>query len=323
MAQEEAQVLVQGAPSVRVGPPASEQVEGQRTVVARSAVRRSHHKSSALGVRPKGSPRTVRVYARYALTHPWQLVALAGAVILGVVHFSVVLPLVALAAVELALFTVVIRLPVFQVHVDAHYEQLARARAAEQRAVLLSQMREGHRSELALLEAVVDRTRNPSKPYGPAAQAVADECLGLLSTYVRLAIAYNSSRESLDLVDRARLDDETRALEDMLSSPCASARDLARRRLHIARRRIERWDQSNETLEVISQQLAMIGDLVRLTHEQLAAPTDPRADTDEIDGIASVLVGRHAATEELTALLRVEPSIDCSVLDRGRRSLHE
>ncbi len=62
----------------------------------------------------------------------------------------------------------------------------------------------------------------------------------------------------------------------------------------------------------------MIGDLVRLTHEQLAAPTATFLRVEEIDGALEVLDGAAGADDELARLLRIEPVVDPDVLDMGR-----
>ncbi len=289
----------------------------QAPIVVRSAVRIRTFPARR-GAVAVGSARATWVYVRHALCHPWNLVVLGGAAAVGVAMLSVLAPLLVFAGVELFLLGVVVRLRAFRTYVDGRFDQIARKRASEGRAALLAQMCEEHRRELTQLEAVVDRTRDMSKPHGVAAQAVIDECLGLLSSYVRLAIAYNVSRDCLATVDRNRLEDESRRLEAMLTSAGAAARDLAHRRLSIARKRIERWDRSREALEAIAQQLAMIGDLVRLTHEQLAAPADPRRDTEQIDNVLRVLDSGHADNEEVAELLRVDDTIDPYVLDMGR-----
>jgi hypothetical protein len=319
MPSQEAHATVQRIPRARPRAPVIRQLEGPANDTSRTALRRGPGGARSQGSRALEQSRRISwVYLKYGLTHPWHLVVLAGATVLGVAHWSLVAPLLAFLGVELLLLGVVIRLRAFRRYVDGRLDQIARAHAAEQRNVLLAQMCEEHRCELAALEVIVDRTRDASTPYGAAAHTVLAECQSLLSSYVRLAIAYNVSRQCLASVDRPRLDDERRMLESLLASTSAGARDLAARRLGIARKRIERWDRSRETLEAIGQQLAMIGDLVRLTHEQLAAPIDPSRDTEEIDCMVRVLDSGHEAADELTELLRVEQVVDPQVLELGR-----
>jgi hypothetical protein len=252
------------------------------------------------------------------LVHPWHVVVLAGATVFGVANWSLLVLLVVFAGAEALLLGVVLHLRAFRHYVDERLDQLERGRAAEQRATLLLQMGEEHRRDLLRLEGLVDKIRDAARPHGTASQIAVDECLRLLASYVRLAIAYNVSRECLASVDRSALDEEIRALEGARSSPGAHTRGLAQRRLQIAKRRAERWDRSQEALNAIAHQLAMIGELVQLTHEQASAPADPREATDEIDRVVEELDDNHSTLEELAEFLGVEEPIDPRVLEMGR-----
>jgi hypothetical protein len=258
------------------------------------------------------------VYIKHALMHPWHVVVLAGATVFGVANWSLLVLLLVFAGAEVLLLGIVLHLRTFRRYVDERLDQIERARAAEQRASLLLQMGDDHRRELLRLESVVDRIRDATKPHGTAAQLAVEECLRLLASYVRLAIAYNTSRECLASVDRRMLDDEIRALEGARFSTNANTRALAQRRLVIARKRAERWDRSRESLETIAHQLAMIGELVQLTHEQVAAPADPTDATGEIDRIVEELDDTQSTFDELAELLGVEEVVEPRVLDLGR-----
>ncbi len=250
--------------------------------------------------------------------HPWHVVVLAGATVFGVANWSLLVLLLVFAGAEVLLLGIVLHLRAFRRYVDERLDQLERARAAEQRASLLLQMGDEHRRELLRLESVVDRIRDATRPHGTAAQLAVDECLRLLASYVRLAIAYNTSRECLASVDRRLLDDEIRALEGARFSPSPHASALAQRRLGIARKRAERWDRSREALEAMSHQLAMIGELVQLTHEQVAAPADPGGATDEIDRVVGDLDESQSTIDELSELFGVDDAIEPRILDLGR-----
>jgi hypothetical protein len=258
------------------------------------------------------------VYVKHALVHPWHVVVLAGATVFGVANWSLLVLLLVFATAEVMLLGIVLHLRAFRRYVDERLDQIERARAAEQRAALLLQMGDEHRRELLRLESVVDRIRDATRPHGTAAQLAVDECLRLLASYVRLAIAHNTSRECLASVDRRSLDEEIRMLEGARFSPNPDARALAQRRLGIARRRASRWDRSHEALEAMAHQLAMIGELVQLTHEQVAAPADPGGATEEIDRVVQELDDSHSTFEELADILGVEDTVEPRVLDMGR-----
>ncbi len=304
-------VAVDGAP--RHGPsdrPGQERVAPPRPVrVVRSSAETLH-----------AEKRSLWVYVKHALMHPWHVVVLAGATVFGVANWSLLVLLLVFAGAELMLLGVVLHLRAFRHYVDERLDQIDRGRAAEQRATLLLQMGDEHRRELLRLESTVDRIRDATTPHGTAAQIAVDECLRLLASYVRLAIAHNVSRECLASVNRRGLEDEIRTLEAARFSQGPHTRALAQRRMGIARRRAERWDRSRESLDAIGHQLAMIGELVQLTHEQIAAPADPIGATDEIDRVVGELDDQHSTLEELAEFLGVEETIDPRVLDMGRAS---
>ncbi|HTQ45286.1 MAG TPA: hypothetical protein VMI75_21155 [Polyangiaceae bacterium] len=258
------------------------------------------------------------VYVKHALMHPWHVVVLAGATVFGVANWSLVVLLLVFGGAELLLLGIVLHLRAFRSYVDERLDQIERARAAEQRASLLLQMGDEHRRELLRLEGVIDRIRDATKPHGTAAQLAVDECLRLLASYVRLAIAYNVSRECLATVDRRALDDEMRSLEAARFAASPHTRELAQKRLAIARKRASRWDKSREALEAVSHQLAMIGELVQLTHEQVAAPLDPGGATEELDRVVEQLDDSQSTIEELAEFLGVEDTVEPHVLDLGR-----
>jgi hypothetical protein len=258
------------------------------------------------------------VYVKHALMHPWHVVVLAGATVFGVANWSLLVLILVFAGAELLLLGVVLHLRAFRHYVDERLDQLERGLAAEQRATLLLRMGDEHRRELLRLESIVDRIRYTVSPHGTAAQIAIEECLRLLANYVRLAIAHNTSRECLASVNRRGLDDETRTLEAARFSQGHHTRGLTQRRIAIARKRADRWDRSREALDAISHQLAMIGDLVRLTYERVMAPADPIGATDEIDSIVEELDENHSTLEELAEFLGVEETIDPRVLDIGR-----
>lgn len=310
--QEQPQANVHGMNRPRIAteqPPAADAVEPAERVRPVRVVA-----SSSRGQ----AKRAVWVYVKHALMHPWHVVVLAGATVFGVANWSILVLLLVFAGAELLLLGIVLHLRAFRRYVDDRLDQIERAKAAEQRATLLLQMSDDHRRELVRLEALVDKIRDTRRPHGTAAQIAADECLRLLASYVRLAIAYNVSRDCLASVERRALDDEIRALEAARFSPNRNTRALAQRRLTITRKRAERWDRSREALEAMSHQLAMIGELVQLTHEQVAAPADPAGALDEIDRAVSELDDSQATIAELAEFLGLEETIEPRLLDLGR-----
>jgi hypothetical protein len=266
----------------------------------------------------KPTRRATSTYLKHALLHPWHVVVLAGATVFGVANWSLIVLLLVFAGAEAVLLGVVMRLPSFRHYVDAKLDQIERAHAAEARAALLLQMSDDHRRELVRLEHVLDKIRGATHAPATSVELAVDDCLALLATFVRLAIAYNTSRECLASIDRRALSDEIHALQVAAASPSAQTRSLAERRILIAQKRAERWDRTREDLEAIAHQLAMIGALIQLTHEQFSAPADPGGMTDEIDRVVSDLQENQSTLDELADIFAVEEPIEPRLLDMGR-----
>jgi hypothetical protein len=283
---------------------------------AEAASMRLRHARRPLPLRARRAMTAYRrspfVYLRGAVTGPWQLVIVTGCVVLGYAQCSVVGLLVAFAIAEAVLLGLVSRLPFFRRHVDGRIARAAQVCAADQRTALLARMGDEHRHELALLETELDRIREVTEPQG-ASGPVVEECRQLLASYVRLAIACHTSRECLAAVDRAKLAEECRALQAAaMASPVVGALDLVRQRLTVVRKRIERWEQTRETLAILMQRLALVADLIRLAHERIAAPCDPEP------GVARVTLDDAFEADEVTDLLRLEPTVDAEILELGR-----
>jgi hypothetical protein len=318
--QQQAQSQVNGAQRLQVATDPGKEAPSDRPGPERVGPSRPVRVVRSSADTVKIEKRRLWVYVKHALMHPWHVVVLAGATVFGVANWSLLVLLLVFAGAELMLLGVVLHLRAFRRYVDERLDQIDRGRAAEQRATLLLQMGDEHRRELLRLESIVDRVRDATTPHGTAAQIAVDECLRLLASYVRLAIAHNVSRECLASVNRRGLEDEIRTLEAARFAQGPHTRALALRRIGIARRRADRWDRSREALDAIGHQLAMIAELVQLTHEQIAAPADPIGATDEIDRVVEELDDQHSTLEELAEFLGVEETIDPRVLDMGRAS---
>ena len=159
--------------------------------VAHSSVEASTHRRGAW------------VYVKHALMHPWHVVVLAGATVFGVANWSLFVLLVVFAGAELLLLGIVLHLRVFRRYVDERLDQIDRGQGG--RAALDAALADGRRAPARAARAsrrssIASATR--TRPHGTAAQIAVDECMRLLASYVRLAIAYNVSRECLASVDR-------------------------------------------------------------------------------------------------------------------------
>ena len=261
-------------------------------------------------------------YLRQAVTHPVHiLVALCFPFAL---IFAWSAP--ALAAViftDVTLLCVVARFPVFQRWVDERARAAEAAVAAKSRIQLLARITDAHRNELQRLEMIADAIRERLTPAN-STQA-AEDCLGtgrLLATYVGGAMAYRAGIACLMSTDRKTLDVEIESLARSASGGRSDAvRRIAGQRLRIARMRAARWDATYADLEVMQEQLALIGDLIRLLYEHAAAPAPSVALRDEVDrAFADVSEGQHTV-RELVELLAIDDAPEPRVLEMGRRAL--
>jgi hypothetical protein len=117
----------------------------------------------------------------------------------------------------------------------------------------------------------------------------------LLTSFLRLIAALNQYRAYLHPAERQSLERDVRSLESELAGEDnARIREAKERRLEILKRRLARFEQAEESREVVSHQLASIEDLMRLTHEQSIAIRDPESVSRQLD----VLSAGATATDE-------------------------
>jgi hypothetical protein len=270
---------------------------------------------------PREADRLPRIYVRHALLYPYNMPLLVLAIAAGLISGSLLIVALSLLA-ELAMLGFVPRTSAFRRHVDELIENAERAEAAKARAALLLQMDEMHREELERLEALVDRIRENVRKSGASTDVFVDDCLGLsrlTKSFVCLAIAHRASKEALASTNRQALQDRIHSLEAMQSSGIVSERmrRLAQKRLAIAQKRAERWDETQEEIEAISHQLATISELIHLVYERSINPVDPGNMGSEIDRFMDDLEDSEGTLRELTEL-RVAEDVDPRILEKGR-----
>lgn len=271
---------------------------------------------------PATPARSKRMYVRHAVLHPYNMPLLVLAIAAGLISGSMTILLLAVTA-EGVMLGFLPRVAAFRKHVDELIEQQERAEAARARALLLLRMDEVHREELERLEGLVDRVRTNVRRSGASPEAIIDDCLGLnrlTKSYVCLAIAHRTNKEALASTNRQALDDRIHSLEAMRESAVVSERvkKLATKRLAIAHKRAARWDQTQDDLEAIAHQLATIGELIHLVHEQSVNPGDARDMTEEIDHFIDELGASEGALREVTEA-RIADEVDPRILEKGRR----
>jgi hypothetical protein len=251
-------------------------------------------------------PESVLTYLRGAVLHPANLLLLTMMGAFALITGSLWLLLFWLPLTEAIVVGSMTRSHRFRRLVDEGIERARRLEAAKARDVVMLQMNDFHRQELERLEVLVAKIRQNGRRHGGSAQAVLDDCLApdrLLGAYIRLAIAYKTTKQALELTNRQDLADEM-ALLEAAQLGCSSdrLRRLKQRRRAIVQRRAECWDRNRETLEAVGHQLATISDLIRLMHEQSMCPMDSSNVSEEIDQFMAELEDNQDTLRQLAEL---------------------
>jgi hypothetical protein len=254
-------------------------------------------------VRPVSKARLAWRYLSRATLHPYNLIALTGAMLLALVNWSGWVLLVGFA-LEVVFLAALPWFRPFRRRVDAAFEAAERAALAKAREALIARMGEIHRQQLAKIDTLIDRTREALRGRGVSDAPALDDCVGLsrlTARYIRLAIAHRACEESLSTTNYDAVRGTIRALEALERTPAITERmrALCRRRLGIAYKREECWHRTRENLDAIAQQLATIFELVSLLHERSVMPLDPHRASVEVDEFVRDLEDTEAAATEL------------------------
>jgi hypothetical protein len=264
-------------------------------------------------------PRSRITYVKHALLHPYNLPVLVVVMTIGAISGNLIGLLLA-ALAEVMVLTIISRLGFFRRHIEEMLQQAERMEAAKTRTQLLLRMDEKHRQELEHLELLVDRTRNNLSRSTSPIDPMLDDCLGLgrlTMSYVRLAIAYKRSHDSLHAANREALEAEIAALERASEHANDRLRQLTNRRLMVAKRRAERWDKTREDLDAIVHQLAMVRELIHLMHEHSVAAVDLDETSCEIEQFSANVEATESMVRDI-AELSVDDGVDHRVLQLGR-----
>ena len=240
-------------------------------------------------------------YFGHALRNPYHLVLLVAALLFSAITWNFVSVLLTLSA-EAIFLGFVPRRRFFRRLVDADLARKERLAAAKAREELVLQIASEHRQELARLDLLVQKTYENVGRQQTAVALVLDGGLDLsrlTTSYIRVAIAYKTSYDLLAMTNRPALEDTIRSLEAAQLTSGDRMRVLLQRRLSIARKRAECWGRIGHTLEVTSQQLATIAELIHLLHEQSMATSDSRRMRDEIDQFMRDIEDSEGAMREI------------------------
>lgn len=256
--------------------------------------------------------RTARTYLGRVMVHPYNLLVVGSVLLLSFIGWSPLLLLLGLGA-ELVILCVIPWRGYFRRSIDAQLDEADRAAWSRARESLIRQMDIRHQQELARLDRLIDRTRENIRRRGGAVPLLLDDGFGLsrlLMSYIRLAIAHKAGQESLAMTNHSELMETIRSLEAIRSTSAGRARGLSDRRLAIAYRRAECWSRTREGLEVVSQKLATILELIQLMHEQSMTPVDSPATCAEIDRFMRELDGFDSGESTQRELEELDMDMD-------------
>ncbi|WP_437821762.1 hypothetical protein [Sorangium sp. So ce1078] len=256
--------------------------------------------------------RTARTYLGRVLVHPYNLLVVGSVLLLSFIGWSPLLLLFGLGA-ELVILCIVPWRGYFRRSIDAQLDEADRAAWSRARESLIRQMDIRHQQELARLDRLIDRTRENIRRRGGAIPLLLDDGFGLsrlLMSYIRLAIAHKAGQESLAMTNHSELMETIRSLEAIRSTSAGRARGLSERRLAIAYRRAECWNRTREGLEVVSQKLATILELIQLMHEQSMTPVDSPATCAELDRFMRELDGFDSGESTQRELEELDMDMD-------------
>jgi hypothetical protein len=229
--------------------------------------------------------RTGWTYLGRVMIHPYNLLLLGSALLLSFIGWSPLLLLLGVG-VELAILCIVPWRGYCRQRIDAQLDEADRATWMKAREALVRQMDIRHQQELNKLDRLIDRTRENIRRRSGAAPLLHDEGFGLnrlVTSYIRLAIAHKAGQESLAMTNHGELMETIRSLEAVRSRSAGRTRGLSERRLTIAYRRAECWSRTRDGLEVVSQKLSTILELIQLMHEQSMTPVDSPSTYADID----------------------------------------
>lgn len=194
--------------------------------------------------------------------------------------------------------------------VQANFEaqQLARESAREMDS-LLKELAPSQREHYGSLHALRDQIlANYRKLPGGRVMAAASEQRvdALLTSFLRLLATLNSYGKYLSQTDRKAVEQE---LEQLRAEAQAESnprlKEVKEKRVEILQRRARRFQQAQESRELVSHQLAGIEDLLRLTREQSIAIRDPESLGRQIDVLTSEVQSTEETVRELERFMEI------------------
>ncbi len=259
-------------------------------------------------------------YLKAAFLLPVNLLGLAAGGIAALVTGDPAVAIATLGAESLFL-GVLSSTPRFQRAVRANPSSRAVELAAEVEG-LLDELAPSQREHFFVLRDLKDRIlANYQKlPGGRVLVASSEQRVdALLTAFLRLLVTLNGYRKYLSATDRKALERELATLRaDADAEDNPRLREVKHKRVEILHKRVQRFQQAEESREVVSHQLAGIEDLLRLTHEQSIAIRDPESVGRQLEALTAEVAATEETVKELASFMEFSDELRPSTALRVR-----
>jgi len=254
-------------------------------------------------------------YLKAAFLLPANLVALPTTLIATVAAGQPLGVAIALA-VEAAYLAIVANAPPFQRAVRARHGGGPEGTEREV-AARLEDMAPSQREHYLALTQIRDRIlENYRKlPGGRLLAASSEQRVdALLTSFVRLLATLNSYRKYLNMGDRKNVERELEGLvAEVEEEANPRIKEVKQKRVEILRKRVQRFQQAEESREIVSHQLAGIEDVLRLTHEQSIAIRDPEMVTRQLEALTAEVQSTEETVREMERFMEFTEPLSTGV----------
>lgn len=203
--------------------------------------------------------------------------------------------------------------PGFRRQVRAIAQDASRETAKAEIVALLEDLAPSQREHYFALKDLRDKIlANYRKlPGGGVLVASSESRLdSLLANFIRLLGTLNNYRKYLNAADRAAIEREVADLrEEIAGEGNARLREVKQKRVDILEKRLQRFQQAEESREIVSHQLASIEDLLRLTHEQSIAIRDPEAVSRQLDVLSAEIDATDETVREMEKFMAISEEL--------------
>jgi hypothetical protein len=236
-------------------------------------------------------------YFRAAFLMPANLFAM-GAAAVGSLVSGEPMVLVAALGLESLYLGLLSNASTFKRAVRANSGVASKRDAERESQSLLEELSQSQKEHYLALRALRDKilANHQKLPGGRVLAASSEQRVdALLNSFLRLVSTLNHYRKYLSSTDRKQVERELAELEEETKGETnPRLLDVKQKRVEILKKRVQRFQQAEESRELVSHQLAGIEDLLKLTHEQSIAIRDPESLGRQLD----VLAAETQATEE-------------------------